>query len=126
MDWINHSQYLRYNSQQIEACMVQCLRQYSNKASLREVIAKGLRSPAWSQGLEKIFLVVVGLLMEMIVQLCPPSLRDETLRSNVWNTLKGGLCDKADMDQLTSSYDPHPAGRQSCHICTKFLLVRTN
>ena len=84
--------------------MAQCSRQCSNKVSLREVIAQSLRHNAWSRALhfQNSFLVAAQLLMEMLVRLCPRSLRDEILRSNVWNILKGGLCDKANLDQLTS------------------------
>jgi len=87
---------MRYNPQQIETCVVQCSPQCSHKTSLRDVIAQSLRDSSWSQALngsfQKSFLVAAKLLVEMIdiVRVCPCSLRDETLRSNVWNILKRG------------------------------------
>ena len=108
---------MRYNPQQIETCMVECSRQCSENSSLQDVIAQSLqlRSLAWPEdfngSFQKSFLFAAKILLKMIdiVRVCPYSLRDETLRSNVWNILKRGLCDKADADQLTSHYDPHPA-----------------
>ena len=114
MNRTSHSHPMRYNLQQIETCIAQCSQRCSNKASLRDVIARSLRGSSWSQALkgsfQKGFLVAAKLLMQMIyiVQVCPCGMCDETLRSNIWNIFKGGLSDKAHLDRLTSLYDPHP------------------
>ena len=91
MDWTNrsHPGPMRYHPQRIETCIVQCSRQCSNKTSLRNVIAQKLRFKSWPEDLDgsfqKSLLVAAKLLVETIdsVGVCPCSLCDGTLRSNV-------------------------------------------
>ena len=85
MNRTNYSHPTCYNLQQIETCITQCSRRCSNKASLRDVIARSLRDSSWSQVLngsfQETFLVVAEILVEMIhiVQVCPYGMCDETL-----------------------------------------------
>ena len=80
---------MRYRPQIIELCIIQCSRQCSNKPLLRGVIEHSLRGESWSEDLngsfQERFILVVRLLVDMIniLRVCPDSLRDETLRSNV-------------------------------------------
>ena len=74
-----------HNPQQLETCMIQCLRQCSKNGPLRDVLVHNIRVGAWSEdndgSFQKIFLLAAELLVHLInvVEVCPDSLRDEGL-----------------------------------------------